>query len=76
MLHRKYRRKVVSLYELYQYPIQFCKYPIGLTFKCKYPITQKAYLFLVCTFLFHCIITYPTIDQAIRLMQYIGPMIF
>ena len=33
-------------YEFYQYPIKICKYPISLTFKGKYPIQQKAYLFL------------------------------
>jgi len=31
-----------------QYPIKIYKYQISLTFKGKYPIAQKAYLFLCC----------------------------
>ena len=30
----------------YQHPIQICKYPLSLTVKGKYPIRQKAHLFL------------------------------
>ena len=43
----KYRRKVMlTQYEFHQYPIKICKYPISFTFKVKYPIPQKANLFL------------------------------